>query len=61
METKRIVFLDYLRAIACFMVILVHVKCPQKVGRVKYYPVIERVRYCTGLFPFNRDLILLLL
>ena len=25
METKRIVFLDYLRAIACFMVILVHV------------------------------------
>ena len=37
------------------------VKCPQKVGRVKYYPVIERVRYCTGLFPFNRDLILLLL
>lgn len=23
--------------------------------------VIERVRYCTGLFPFNRDLILLLL
>ena len=22
-------------------------------------PVIERVRYCTGLFPFNRDFILL--
>ena len=39
----------------------VTLKCPQKVGRVKYYPVIERVRYCTGLFPFNRDLILLLL
>lgn len=28
-----------------------------KVGQVKDYPVIERVRYCTGLFPFNRDLI----
>ena len=37
------------------------VKRPQKVGQVKHYPVIERVRYCTGLFPFNRDLILLLL
>ena len=36
-------------------------KRPQKVGQVKHYPVIERVRYCTGLFPFNRDLILLLL
>lgn len=36
-------------------------KCPPKVGQVKHYPVIERVRYCTGLFPFNRDLILLLL
>lgn len=33
-------------------------KCTPKVGRVKHYPVIERVRYCTGLFPFNRDLIL---
>ena len=37
------------------------VKCTLKVGQVKHYPVIERVRYCTGLFPFNRDLILLLL
>ena len=45
--------------IICFYPLMV--KCPQKVGRVKYYPVIERVRYCTGLFPFNRDLILLLL
>ena len=36
-------------------------KRPPKVGQVKHYPVIERVRYCTGLFPFNRDLILLLL
>ena len=36
-------------------------KCTLKVGQVKHYPVIERVRYCTGLFPFNRDLILLLL
>ena len=36
-------------------------KRPQKVGQVKHYPIIERVRYCTGLFPFNRDLILLLL
>jgi len=36
------------------------VKCTLKVGQVKHYPVIERVRYCTGLFPFNRDLILLL-
>lgn len=35
-------------------------KCPKKIGRVKHYPVVERVRYCTGLFPFNRDLILLL-
>ncbi|MGN1251845.1 MAG: hypothetical protein ACI4US_03080, partial [Muribaculaceae bacterium] len=35
------------------------VKRPQKVGQVKHYPVIERVRYCAGLFPFNRDLILL--
>lgn len=38
-----------------------NVKCTLKVGQVKHYPVIERVRYCTGLFPFNRDLILLLL
>ena len=30
------------------------VKCTLKVGQVKHYPVIERVRYCTGLFPFNR-------
>ena len=37
------------------------VKCTLKVGQVKHYPVIERVRYCTGLFPFNRALILLLL
>ena len=36
-----------------------NMKCTPKVGRVKHYPVIERVRYCTGLFPFNRDLILL--
>ena len=35
--------------------------CTPKVGQVKHYPVIERVRYCTGLFPFNRALILLLL
>ncbi len=28
-----------------------------QVGHVKHYPVIERVRYCTGLFPFNFDLI----
>ena len=34
-------------------------KCPPKVGRVIHYPVMERVRYCTGLFPFNRDFILL--
>ena len=37
------------------------VNCTPKVGQVKHYPVIERVRYCTGLFPFNRALILLLL
>ncbi len=36
-------------------------KCTPKVGRIKHYPLIVRVRYCTGLFPFNRDLILLLL
>lgn len=29
------------------------VKRPQKVGQVKHYPVIERVRYCTGLFPLT--------
>ena len=33
------------------------VKCTLKVGQVKHYPVIERVRYWTGLFSFNRDLI----
>ena len=37
------------------------VKWPQKVGQVINYPIWERVRYCTGLFPFNRLLILLLL
>ena len=41
--------------------IIASMKRPEKVGQVKHYPVIERVRYCTGLFPFNRDLILLLL
>ena len=44
-----------------FMGLSKKVKCTLKVGQVKHYPVIERVRYCTGLFPFNRDLILLLL
>ena len=39
----------------------VKMNCTPKVGQVKHYPVIERVRYCTGLFPFNRALILLLL
>ena len=38
-----------------------YLNCTPKVGQVKHYPVIERVRYCTGLFPFNRALILLLL
>lgn len=33
---------------------------PPKVGQVKHYPIIERVRYFAGLFPFNRDFILLL-
>ena len=37
------------------------VNCTPKVGQVKHYPVNERVRNCTGLFPFNRDLILILL
>ncbi len=41
--------------------VVVLLNCTPKVGQVKHYPVIERVRYCTGLFPFNRALILLLL
>ena len=41
--------------------LLSEMNCTPKVGQVKHYPVIERVRYCTGLFPFNRALILLLL
>ena len=38
-----------------------NLNCTPKVGQVKHYPVIERVLYCTWLFPFNRALILLLL
>ena len=36
-------------------------KCPQKVGQVKHYPVWLISLYFTGLIPFNLDLILLLL
>ena len=36
-------------------------KCPQKVGLVKHYPVWLISLYFTGLIPFNLDLILLLL